>query len=65
MAAKPRISRIDPFTAGKRAYLRGLPFDPEFGAKCAGWGPISAQCLYERGRLAAAEPGDKPERKRH
>lgn len=45
----------DPFSAGKAAYMRGAPFDPDFGRKCRGWSPISAQCLYERGRLAAAE----------
>jgi hypothetical protein len=47
--------RLDPFTAGKNAFLRGQPFDPEFGAKCKGWGTVSAQCLYETGRLKAAQ----------
>lgn len=59
---KPRMES-DPFTAGLRSYQRGLPFDPEFGQKCDGWGAISAQCLYERGRLKAAaaeRPAKKP-----
>ncbi len=52
----PRIKRPrpDPFSAGQRAYERGDPFDPEFGLRFAGWGTITAQCLYEAGRLAAA-----------
>lgn len=52
----PRIKRLrpDPFSAGQRAYQSGDPFDPDFGLRFAGWGTITAQCLYEAGRLAAA-----------
>jgi len=52
----PRIKRLrpDPFSAGQRAYESGAPFDPDFGLRFAGWGTITAQCLYEAGRLAAA-----------
>ena len=52
----PRIKRLrpDPFSAGQRAYQSGDPFDPDFGRRFAGWGTITAQCLYEAGRLAAA-----------
>jgi hypothetical protein len=56
-------SKTDPFTAGLRSYRRGLPFDPEFGQKCKGWGATSAQCLYERGRQKAAETEAKPKAK--
>jgi hypothetical protein len=38
-----------------RSYRRGAALDPEFGLKCKGWGTISAQCLYENGRLTAAK----------
>jgi hypothetical protein len=47
--------RFDPYSAGIRAYERGEVFDPDFGLRCKGWGTNSAQCLYERGRLKAAE----------
>ena len=52
----PRIKRLrpDPFSAGRQAYERGDSFDPDFGLRFAGWGTITAQCLYEAGRLAAA-----------
>lgn len=53
MARKPSRSSIDPYTAGQRAIRRGEAFDPDYGLKCTGWGVISAQCLYERGRLKA------------
>ena len=55
MARKQSGFKVDPFTAGLRSYNRRQPFDPDFGAKCTGWGTVSAQCLYERGRLKAAE----------
>ena len=53
----PRVRRAktDPFTAGVRSYRAGEPVDPEFGLKCKGWGTTTAQCLYEAGRLKAAE----------
>jgi hypothetical protein len=52
----PKIKRLkpDPYSAGRLAYERGEPFDPDFGLRFAGWGTISAQCLYENGRLSAA-----------
>lgn len=52
----PKIKRLrpDPYSAGRRAYQRGEPLDPEFGLRLAGWPTISAQCLYERGRLSEA-----------
>jgi hypothetical protein len=52
----PKVKRIrpDPYSAGRRAYEKGEPFDPDFGLRFAGWGTISAQCLYEAGRLTAA-----------
>jgi hypothetical protein len=52
----PKIKRLrhDPYSAGRRAYERGEPFDPDFGLRFAGWGTISAQRLYESGRLSAA-----------
>ena len=52
----PKIKRLrpDPYSAGRKAYESGEPFDPEYGLRLVGWPPISAQCLYERGRLAAA-----------
>lgn len=52
----PKIKRLrtDPYSSGRRAYERGEPFDPEFGLRLAGWPTVSAQCLYERGRLSAA-----------
>jgi hypothetical protein len=55
-ALLPRIKRLpaDPYSAGRQAYERGEPFDPDFGLKFADWPPISAQCLYEIGRLSAA-----------
>jgi hypothetical protein len=66
----PKIKRLrpDPYTAGRKAYERGEPFDPEYGLRLVGWPPISAQCLYERGRLAAASSeakckGIKPKRR--
>lgn len=46
--------RIDPFTAGRLSFERGEPLDADFGSGCAGWPPISAQCLYEMGRLKSA-----------
>ena len=63
MAKRRPGSKVDPFTAGLRSYARGIPFDPEFGPKCTGWGPISAQTLYERGRLQAAAERPKPIKK--
>jgi hypothetical protein len=64
----PKIKRLrpDPYSAGRKAYERGEPFDPDYGLRFAGWPPISAQCLYERGRLAAASgeaPGKRVKRK--
>jgi len=52
----PKIKRLrpDPYSSGRKAYERGEPFDPDFGLRLAGWPTISAQCLYERGRLEAA-----------
>jgi hypothetical protein len=52
--------RQDPFTAGKRSYRLGVPFDADFGSKFKGWGAVSAQCLYESGRLKAAEARKPP-----
>jgi hypothetical protein len=53
--------RFDPYSAGIRAYRLGRPLDPDFGRNCKGWGTNSAQCLYERGRLAAAaQPRTRP-----
>lgn len=49
-----RRNGTDPFTAGLKSFARGAALDPEFGLKCKGWGPITAQCLYEAGRLKAA-----------
>lgn len=46
--------RIDPFTAGRQSFERGEPLDADFGSGCSGWPPISAQCLYEMGRLKSA-----------
>jgi hypothetical protein len=55
----PKIRRLspDPYSAGRRSYEKGEPFDPDFGRSFAAWGPISAQCLYEKGRLSAAAAG--------
>lgn len=52
----PKIPRLrpDPYSAGRCAYEKGEPFDPDFGLRYAGWGTVTAQCLYENGRLAAA-----------
>lgn len=60
----PKIKRLrpDPYSAGRKAYERGEPFDPEYGLRFVGWPPISAQCLYERGRLAAASGGARGKR---
>ena len=55
MARKQRRPKLDPYSAGMRSFRRGAPLDPEFGLKYKGWGTISAQCLYENGRLAAAK----------
>lgn len=67
----PKIKRRqpDPYSAGRRAYERGEPLDPDFGLRFAGWGTISAQCLYEIGRLSAAglsgaAPSDNSQRRR-
>ncbi len=64
MTRKQPGSKVDPFTAGLRSYKRGLVFDPDYGNKCQGWGPISAQCLYERGRLKAADAKPLPPKKK-
>lgn len=55
--ALPKIKRPgpDPFSAGASAYRKGEPFDSDFGHRFPEWGIISAQCLYETGRLLAAE----------
>jgi hypothetical protein len=55
MARKQHRPKTDPYTAGIRSYRRGAALDPEFGLKYKGWGTISAQCLYENGRLTAAK----------
>lgn len=56
MHSLPKIRRLkpDPYSAGRRSYEEGEPFNPDFGLKFIGWGTISAQCLYESGRLTAA-----------
>lgn len=46
--------RLDPFTLGRRSFERGEPLNADFGSTCSGWPPISAQCLYELGRLKSA-----------
>lgn len=46
--------RLDPFTSGRLSFERGEPLDADFGSTCSGWPPISAQCLYELGRLKSA-----------
>ena len=46
--------RLDPFTSGRLSFERGEPLNADFGSGCAGWPPISAQCLYELGRLKSA-----------
>ena len=46
--------RLDPFTLGRRSFERGEPLNADFGSNCSGWPPISAQCLYEMGRLKSA-----------
>lgn len=51
---RPAAQRLDPFTLGRRAFERGEPLNADFGSTCAGWPPISAQCLYELGRLKSA-----------
>jgi len=51
---RPAARRLDPFTLGRRAFERGEPLNADFGSTCAGWPPISAQCLYEMGRLKSA-----------
>jgi hypothetical protein len=55
MARKQRRPKTDPYSAGIRSFQRGATLDPEFGLKWKGWGTISAQCLYENGRLEAAK----------
>ena len=58
MASRIRKSaparRLDPFTSGRRSFEKGEPLNADFGSSCAGWPPISAQCLYELGRLKSA-----------
>jgi hypothetical protein len=55
---KLKRPRADPYSAGLRAFEKGEPFDADFGRHFADWGIITAQCLYEAGRLVAAEsPG--------
>jgi hypothetical protein len=51
--------RPDPYSEGRRAFERGDGFEPDFGLRFPGWGTISAQCLYEAGRLAAAEQASR------
>lgn len=51
---RPAARRLDPFTLGRRAFERGEPLNADFGTTFAGWPPISAQCLYELGRLKSA-----------
>lgn len=46
--------RPDPFTSGRLSFERGEPLNADFGSHCTGWPPISAQCLYELGRLKSA-----------
>lgn len=45
---------LDPFTLGRRSFERGERLNADFGSTCSGWPPISAQCLYELGRLKSA-----------
>ena len=52
-ATRPGRS-LDPFTLGRRSFERGEPLNADFGSTCSGWPPISAQCLYELGRLKSA-----------
>ena len=52
---RPKIKRLrpDPYSARRKAYERGEPFDPECGSRLVGSPSISAQCVCEEGRLAA------------
>ena len=56
--------RLDPFTSGRRSFERGEPLNADFGSNCSGWPPISAQCLYELGRLKSATLAAQAARKR-
>ena len=53
-AVRKPARRLDPFTSGRLSFERGEPLDADFGSTCSGWPPISAQCLYEMGRLKSA-----------
>lgn len=63
----PKIKRArpDPYSAGRRAFENGEPFDPDFGLRFAGWGTVSAQCLYEAGRLTAAGFDERADERGH
>ena len=63
-ARQPATSRLDPFTLGRRAFERGEPLNADFGSTCTGWPPISAQCLYEMGRLKSATLAARAARQR-
>ena len=53
-ALRRRARKADPFTSGRLSFERGEPLNADFGSSCSGWPPISAQCLYELGRLKSA-----------
>ena len=53
-AGRTTRHRLDPFTLGRRSFERGEPLNADFGSTFSGWPPISAQCLYELGRLKSA-----------
>lgn len=61
---RPPGRGLDPFTSGRRSFERGEPLNADFGSNCSGWPPISAQCLYELGRLKSASLAAQAARKR-
>ena len=63
-AGRPARRSLDPFTLGRRSFERGEPLNADFGSTFAGWPPISAQCLYELGRLKSASLAAHAARKR-
>lgn len=61
---RPPARGLDPFTSGRRSFERGEPLNADFGSNCTGWPPISAQCLYELGRLKSASLAAQAARQR-